>query len=306
MDLSGGDLIIRTTPFSETRAIQSTETPLTNAAAVNESTQIATIDPTRTVLEASPAESSYNFDKYKHDLTRLLEVDQASGNESPIVGKRQPARTKVVKTPGTATSDKKETTPKSKDKRKGADEKYKPKKQFTQLAAKIRRSLQDFPLGTFRVWSGSTYPENTLLELTYNAIQSLRRGLKTTDHPKFDETHEKLGKIIDEAEESGSYNDAHKEIHKLIEGLSMEPKKTASTRTPKRKPTSTKKRPNFFSDSDKEDESEVEIKSKKRFKVEIPVVPKVNKDFERMKKRVDRAVDRLKKEIMDMVEDMLG
>lgn len=303
MDLPGGDLIFRTTPFSETGAVQSTENPLTNAAAVNESTQIATIDST--VLESSPAESSHNLNKYQDDLSRLLEVDQASGNESPIVSKRRQARTKAVKSPELATSGMKVTTPKS-NKRKGADEKYKPKKQHAQLVAKIKRALYDFELGTFRAWSGTTYSENTALELTFNAIQSLRRGLKDNNHPKFESTHRKLAHILDEAEESGFYYEAHKEINKLIEGLSEKPTKKTSTHTPKRKATTTRRHIDYFSDSHKETESEVEIKPKKRSKVEIPVVPKANKDFERIKKKVDRAVDRLKEEIMEMVEDMLG
>jgi hypothetical protein len=306
MDLSNAPISLESTPNDDNGVRSSTENPLSSATAVNKQPQVDTVDPKNIMLGTTSAESNNNAQKNDSDLVSLSEVDKASGNEAPITGKRRQARIKTAQTPEKSTPGKKPTTPKSKEKRKPADDKYKPKKQFTQLAANIKRAVQHFELGTFRAWSGSTYPENTPLELTYNAIESLRRGLKTLDHPKFEETHEELERITLEAEESESYNDAYKEIHKLIEGLSEQPKKKASTQNLKHKPTLTKKHPSFFSDIDEEVESEVDTRAKKRSKVETPVAPKVNKEFERMKKRVDRAVDRLKEEIMEMVEDLLG
>jgi hypothetical protein len=129
---------------------------------------------------------------------------------------------------------KKTLTPKSKEERKKADDKYKPKKQFIQLASKISQAVENFKEGRFRVWSGSTYQENQVLELTYNAIENLRKGFKDLDHPQFDTTHRALDLIVKEAEESGDYDEALGKVLALTKERVTSQKET-TTPTPSQK-----------------------------------------------------------------------
>lgn len=265
MDLPGGINYFNSASNDDNDAYSSPKNPLSSELDVNEEPQDDTVNPKTLTLGNTPAKSSDNAQKDDlSDLDPFHEIDQASGNEITLAPKKRSAKAKAVGTPSSTTTPvktKKLVTPKTKGERKKADDKYKPKKQFGQLAQKVRSAVENFPEGRFRSWGGDTYEVNSTLELTFNAIENLRKGLKSIEHPKFDSTHEELDKIITTAEKSGDYEIALEEVLQLTKNLPKTSKQT-TTPTPKRK-ASDKKSSQLISDLEEVSEVEVESRPKK-------------------------------------------
>jgi hypothetical protein len=166
------------------------------------------------------------------------------------------------------------------------------------------QAVENFKEGRFRTWSGDTYQENQVLELTYNAIENLRKGFKDLDHPQFDTTHRTLDLIVKEAEESGDYDEALGKVLALTKERVTSQKET-TTPTPSQKTRPKRKQEVFNLESSSQSEEE-EPQPKKRTKTQVSTPSKSNKESELIKRRIVKAVDRLKEDLLEIVDDLLG
>lgn len=199
------------------------------------------------------------------------------------------------------------------EKRKAADDKYKPKKQLEQILQAMDRGLYRFQEKKIRVWSGKAHPGNEAAVLAYNAFRTLRDNLDPEDD-NFDKYRSKCAEIVEELKTNGDYAHATDLFLKLQSANPFAPTSKPAKRkgnfghTPSSariKRTTTNSKPIIdISDEEEQDES-VQYTPTKVVK-KLRLTSKVNEDTKkRIHKRLDTLVERFVDDVKDLIDEVM-